>query len=77
MIYWILSEQVLKRLYARMRMHMSTLPGTHLHARTCKHALIDQSVIVIAFEQQQWFRERASLFRYRYIFFIALQPSWA
>jgi hypothetical protein len=27
----------LARLYARMRMHMPTPPGTHMHARTSMH----------------------------------------
>ena len=57
----------LARLYARMRMHTPTRPGTHMHARTRKHAHTDQYVILIAFPQQQWFRERASLLRYTYI----------
>jgi hypothetical protein len=48
-------------LYARMRIHTPTRPGTHMHARTRKHAHTDQCVIFIAFPQQQWFRERASV----------------
>ena len=60
----------LARLYARMRMNTSTSGGnrTHArtHARTRKHAHTDQYVILIAFPQQQWFRERASLLRYTY-----------
>jgi hypothetical protein len=58
----------LARLYACMRMHTPTRPGTHMHART--HALrkhTDQYVILIAFSQQQWFREHASMLRYTYI----------
>jgi hypothetical protein len=55
----------LARLYARMRMHMR--PSTHMRARTRKHAHTDQYVILIAFLQQQLFRERASLLRYKYI----------
>jgi hypothetical protein len=62
---------VLARLYARMRLHMSTRLGTHMHARTHartrKHAHANQYVILIAFPQQQWFRERASVLRYTYI----------
>ena len=58
---------VLARLYTRMRLHTSTRPGTHMHAHTRKHAHTDQYVILIAFPQQQWFRERASLLRYTYI----------
>jgi hypothetical protein len=57
----------LARLYACIRIHTSTLPGTHMHARTRKHAHTDQYVILIAFPHQQWFRERASLLRYTYI----------
>jgi hypothetical protein len=49
----------LARLYARMHMHMPTRSGTHMHARTRKHAHTGQYVILIAFPQQQWFRERA------------------
>ena len=49
----------LARLYARMRMHTPTRSGTHMHACTRKHAHTDQYVILIAFPQQQWFRERA------------------
>ena len=37
----------LARLFARMR------PGTHMHARTRKHAHTDQYVILTAFPQQQ------------------------
>ena len=57
----------LAKLYARMRKHMPTRPDTHMHSRTCTHAHTDQYVILIAFPQQQWFRERASLLRYTYI----------
>ena len=35
----------LARLYARIRMHTLTCPGTHSHARTRKHAHTDQYVI--------------------------------
>jgi hypothetical protein len=45
----------------RMRMHM---PTRHMHAHT------DQYVILIAFQQQQWFRERASMLRYTYIAYL-------
>jgi hypothetical protein len=54
----------LARLYARMQVHTSTRPGTHMHARTSKHAHTDQYVILTAFPQQQWFPERASVLRY-------------
>jgi hypothetical protein len=57
----------LARLYARMNMYSPTRPGTHMHARTRKHAHADQCIILIAFLQQQWFRERASVLRYTYI----------
>ena len=46
----------LARLYARMRNHTPTRPDTHMHARTRKHEHTDQYVIIIAFPQQQWFR---------------------
>ena len=54
-------------LYARIPMHTLTRPGTHMHARTRVHARTGQYVILIAFPQQQWFRERASMLRYTYI----------
>jgi hypothetical protein len=57
----------LARLYGRMRMHTFTRPGIHMHARTRTHAHTGQCVILIAFPQQQWFRERVSLLRYTYI----------
>jgi hypothetical protein len=57
----------LARLCARMRMHTPTRPYTHIHARTRKHSHTDQYVILIAFPQQQWFRERASVLPYTYI----------
>ena len=41
----------LARLYARMGMHMPTRPDTHMHARTRKHAHIDQYIKYIAFPQ--------------------------
>ena len=41
-------------------------PG-YPHARTHKHAHTYQYVIIIAFPQQQWFRERALTLRYAYI----------
>jgi hypothetical protein len=50
----------LARLYARAHAHTVG----YLHAR--KHAHTDQSVILIALPQQQWFRERASVLRYMY-----------
>jgi hypothetical protein len=46
--------------YAQAHAHASGYP----HARTRKHANTDQHVILSAFPQQQWFRERASLLRY-------------
>jgi hypothetical protein len=57
----------LARLYARMRMHTPTRSGTHKHPRTRKHAHTDQYVILIAFTQQQRFREHASTLCYTYI----------
>ena len=39
----------LARLYARMRMHTPTRPGTHMHARTRKHAHTDEYVILTSF----------------------------
>ena len=57
----------LARLYAYMRMHTSTRSGTYMSAGTRNHARTDPYVILIAFPQQQWFRERASLLRYTYI----------
>jgi hypothetical protein len=57
----------LARLYARIRMHTPSRPGIDIHARTRKHAHRNQYVILIAFPQQQWFRERASVLRCTYI----------
>jgi hypothetical protein len=57
----------LARIHARMRMHTSTHSGIHMHAHTRKHAHTDQYVILIAFPQQQWLRERASMLCYTYI----------
>jgi hypothetical protein len=54
----------LARLHARMRMPTLTRQGTHIHARTRKHAHTDQYVVLIAFPLQQWFRGRASILRY-------------
>jgi hypothetical protein len=45
----------LERSHARMRMHTPARLGTHIHARTRKHAHTGQYVILIAFPQQQWF----------------------
>jgi hypothetical protein len=50
-----------------MHMHKLTRSGTHMHARTWKYAHADQHIILIAFPQEQWFRERASVLRYTYI----------
>jgi hypothetical protein len=61
------SRAGLARLYACMHMHAPTRPGTHMHACTGKHAHTDQYVILIAFAQQQWLRERASVLRYTYL----------
>jgi hypothetical protein len=49
-----------------MRMHTPTRLGTHMHARTRKHAHTGQYVILIAFPQQQLFHERVSVLRYTY-----------
>jgi hypothetical protein len=57
----------LERIYAPTRIHTSTHPGTPMHARQLKYAHTDQYVTLIAFPQQQWFRERASVSRYTYI----------
>jgi hypothetical protein len=45
----------LARLYARIRMHTPTRPGTHMHARTRKHAHTDQFLIFIAFHDNYSF----------------------
>ena len=60
---------VLARLHARLRMETSTRPGTHMHARTRKHAHTDQYVIFTVFLRQQWLRERASILRYTPLLF--------
>jgi hypothetical protein len=54
----------LTRLLALIRMHTPKRPGTHMHARTSKDAHTDQYLMLTAFPQQQWFRERASILRY-------------
>ena len=41
--------------------------GTHMHAHTRKHAHTDQYVILIAFPQLQWFRERSLILLHTYI----------
>jgi hypothetical protein len=51
----------ISRLYARMRMHMPTRPCIHLNIHTHEHGHTDQYVILIAFPQQQWFCECATL----------------
>jgi hypothetical protein len=48
-------------------MHVYAHALGYPHARTRKHAHTDQYVILIAFPQQQWCRERASMLRYTYI----------
>jgi hypothetical protein len=53
----------LVRLYTRPRARVPTCT----HERTRKHAYTDKYVIVIAFSQHQWFRERASMLRYMHI----------
>ena len=53
-----------------------TRPGTHMHSRTRKYAHTDQYIIIIAFPQQQWFRERASMLRYTYIECLVSFARW-
>jgi hypothetical protein len=65
----------LGRLHARMGTHTPTSPVTHMHARAGKYAHTDQYVILIAFPQQQWFRERASMLRYAYIACLVFFPN--
>ena len=50
-----------------MHAHAHALGYTHARTYTqaCTHT--DEYVIVVAFPQQQWFGERASLLRYTYI----------
>ena len=59
--------------YAHAHAHALGYP----HARTRKHAHTGQYVILIAFPQQQWFRERASVLRYTYIVCIVRTFSFA
>ena len=40
---------------------------THPHTRDHEHANTHNYVILTAFQQQRWFRERASMLRYTYI----------
>jgi hypothetical protein len=63
----------LARLYVRMYMHTLTRPGTRMHVRMRRHAHTDQYVILVAFPQQQWFRERASILCFAYITCIVLR----
>jgi hypothetical protein len=60
----------LARLYARMRIHTLSRPGTHMHVRTRKHAHTDLYVILTAFPLQQWFCERASMLSYTYLAYL-------
>jgi hypothetical protein len=59
---------VLRALWARMRMHTPKHPGTRTHARTHARTHTQTNIYLkrIAFSQQQWFRERASVLRYTY-----------
>ena len=56
----------LARLCAHMRMQTPKRLGIHMHG-TRKHAHTHQYVILIAFRQQKWFPERASMLRYMYV----------
>jgi hypothetical protein len=58
------------RLYARIRMHTPTRPGTHMHARTRKHVHAYQYIILIAIPRRQLFRERATVLLYTYIAYL-------
>jgi hypothetical protein len=51
------------RLHARSQLHASAYAPTPQHART--HT--DRYVIITAFTQPQWFRQRTSMLRYTYI----------
>ena len=48
---------------------------TCMHAHARKHAHTAQYVILIAFPQQQWLRERASVLRYTHIACIVILQS--
>jgi hypothetical protein len=50
-----------------MHVYACACPRVHVPSCTHKHAHTDQYVILIAFPQQQRFRERASMLRYTYI----------
>jgi hypothetical protein len=51
------------RAHAHAQSHASGHPHGHTRAQIHTH----KCVILIAFSQQQWFRERASFLRYTYI----------
>jgi hypothetical protein len=52
-------------LRVRISKHTQTQKHTHTQARAIKNR--KRYIIFIAFPQQQWFRERASILRYTYI----------
>ena len=64
------SYVIIKAIYTYAHAHTHA-PG-YPHARTHNHAHTNQYVIPIAFPQQQWFRERASVLGYTYIASIVL-----
>ena len=67
---WI-SRATREQAHTPSRTPTPTHAHTHMLAVTCTRARTythtDQYIILIAFPQQQWFRERASLLRYTYI----------
>jgi hypothetical protein len=60
--------------YARMRIHKPKLSGTHMHARTRKHAHTGHYVILIAFPQQQWYVNAPHCYRIRTL--LVLWITW-
>jgi hypothetical protein len=52
--------------------HVRACTRSHFRAHTLTRAHAHQYVIFIAFPQQQWLRERASILRYKYIICLVL-----
>ena len=68
MAYWI-SKRTRSQTHARLHAntHARTHAQTHTHMLTNARTHAEKYVILIAFPQQQWLRERVSVMRYTYI----------
>ena len=58
--------------YTHANAHAPGYPHARIHAQARTH---NQYVILIAFSQQQWFRERTSMLRYTYIVLFHVTPD--